>query len=143
MGAGCLERDWGWGFWDPIFIKHPNDWEVRKVVRLPSWPDSKKLCRIDGMPQCTETKNGIFLYSLPFSIKVMYKVLETRRSIDFPRKIFEEFAFNRRYASLHGSNMGRNHVPFINYNKGDLLLLIGAFDAKKMRQQDIIFSTVQ
>ena len=68
----------GGGFWDPIFIRHLNDWEVGEAVRLLSWLGPKKLyVEIDDMPR------GWRQRMMFFSIKA-YKVLEARSCIAFP-----------------------------------------------------------
>ena len=53
----------GGGFWDLIFIRHPNDWEMGESVRLLSWLGPKKSCvEIDDMPWWMDTKNGVFFF---------------------------------------------------------------------------------
>ena len=67
---GSMERGWGIGFWDPIFVRFLNDWEMDEAVRFLSWLGQKKLCEdFEDMPRWTKTKNGDFM------IKAMYKAL--------------------------------------------------------------------
>ena len=59
----------GVGFWDSIFIRYLNDWEVDEVGRPLLWLGPKKLCVVLGdKPRWMEAKSG------DFSTKAMYMV---------------------------------------------------------------------
>ena len=51
----------GVGLWDPIFIRHLNDWEVGEVKRIFLRLGSKKLYEeLDDKPRWEETKSANF-----------------------------------------------------------------------------------